>query len=253
VGTDWSDGDYGRTANRLEPVARLVVARVGIAAGQRVLDVGCGTGNASIAAARGGAAVTGVDPAAGLLAIADRRASEAGLDITFLHGDAQELEQTGDFDVVLSVFAVIFAEDAAAAVRGMIGAARVGGTIALTSWLPEGAMDAMARVLRNALPAADGPPNRWDEPRWIEELLIACGAGRVAMDREQIMFRAESPEAMWAETEEFHPFWRWARRELPEERWDLVRHESIAALRDGNEDPAAFAATSSYVLVQTTR
>jgi hypothetical protein len=73
------------------------------------------------------------------------------------------------------------------------------------------------------------------------------------IEREEIAFRAESPEALRAETEEVHPSRRWARRELPEARWERMRRVSIAVLRDGNEDPATFATTSAHLLVCATR
>ncbi len=250
---DWSDGDYGRTATQLEPIANAVVRRLGIAAGQRVLDVGCGTGNAALAAARAGAAVTGVDPAAGLLALARRRAEEDGLDVEFLRGDAEELPVAAEFDIVMSVFGVIFAADAAQAARQMTRSPRPGGVVALTSWCRNGGINAVAEVLWDALPKPEEPVNRWDDARWIESLLIQEGSGWVTIDEAAHVFRAESPEAWLTETEELHPVWRWARRMLSAERWDLVRSDSLAALRAWNEDPNVFAATSRYLLVQATR
>jgi len=62
---DWSIGNYEHTADQLMPAARLVVDRAAPAPGERVVDVGCGTGNAALLAAARGARVTGVDPAGG--------------------------------------------------------------------------------------------------------------------------------------------------------------------------------------------
>jgi SAM-dependent methyltransferase len=187
------------------------------------------------------------------LALARRRADEDGLDVEFLQGDAEKLPVAGDFDVVLSVFGVIFAADAARATREMIRATRLGGTVVLTSWCREGAINAAADVLFAALPERDGPAPRWDDAQWIESLLIQEGSGRVTIDDAQHVFRAESPEAWFAETEDRHPVWRWARRLVPGDRWELVRRESLAALREGNEDPDRFATTSRYLHVQATR
>lgn len=250
---DWSDGDYARTASQLEPIAKAVVERLRIAAGQRVLDVGCGTGNAALAAARTGADVTGVDPADGLLALARRRAQENGLDVEFLRGDAEKLPVAGAFDVVMSVFGVIFAADAAQATREMIRSTRPGGTVALTSWCRDRGINAVAEVLWDALPRPDGPKKRWDNAQWIESLLIQEGSGRVTIDEAEHVFRAESPEAWLTENEERHPVWRWARRLMSAERWDLVHRDSLAALHTWNEDPDGFVTTSRYLLVQATR
>src|SRR4051795_733952 len=110
---DWSLGRYERTAEQLLPAARLVVERAAPSAGDRVVDVGCGTGNAALLAAERGARVTGVDPAARLLDVAREEASAGGLDATFVEGDAAAIPlDYGEADLVLSVFGVIFAPDA---------------------------------------------------------------------------------------------------------------------------------------------
>lgn len=57
-----------------------------------ILDVGTGTGRAAIALAARGARVTGVDASAGMLAVAERRAREAGVAVSFRRGDAHGLE-----------------------------------------------------------------------------------------------------------------------------------------------------------------
>src|SRR5215212_11271821 len=58
---DWGAGDYEATAAELAPVAEAVVERARISAGEDVLDVACGTGNAALLAAARGARVVGVD------------------------------------------------------------------------------------------------------------------------------------------------------------------------------------------------
>lgn len=159
MGLDWGDGDYARTAAVLEPVAGVVVGMAGVSEGQRVLDVACGTGNATIAAARRGARVVGVDLSEGLAGIARARAAEAGLtDVEILAGDAVDLPvEAGSFDVAISVFGVIFAPEAAAAVGCMLDAVRPGGTIAIASWLGRGPVHEAGRALRSALPGGGGP------------------------------------------------------------------------------------------------
>ena len=253
MGLDWADGDYSRTATQLEPAAEWVVERLGIGAGMRVLDVGCGTGNAALAAARRGAVVTALDPAAGLLDIARERATEAGLDITFVNAAAEAAPAGGDYDVVLSIFAVIFADDPAAAALGMVEAARPGGELALTTWKPEGPVDAAARVVLGALPQVPGPVREWGNPKWVEELLVAAGARQVAFEDGRITFRAPSPSEAFADLEDHHPFWRWARTQVSDDSWQAVRRDSVRAFDGGNEDPAAFATTSAYWLVRASR
>src|SRR4051794_12208561 len=97
---DWSVGEYESTAAELAPAAEHVVRLAAPQPEERVVDVGCGTGNASLAVARAGARVTGVDPAARLLEVARSSAAAEGLDAEFVAGDAQALPfEAGAFDV----------------------------------------------------------------------------------------------------------------------------------------------------------
>jgi len=114
---DWSLGRYERIAEQFLPAARVLVESAAPGPGERVVDVGCGTGNAALLAAALGARVIGVDPASRLLEVAREDAAARGLDAEFAVGDAAELPlDDGSADLVVSVFGVIFAPDAAAAV-----------------------------------------------------------------------------------------------------------------------------------------
>src|SRR6476619_423380 len=113
---EWGQGRYEVIAEQLFPAAEVVVDRAAPTGGDRVLDLGCGTGNAALLAAARGATVTGVDPAGRLLDVARARAVDQGLDITFALGEAAAIPvETGSVDVLLSVFGVIFAPDPVAA------------------------------------------------------------------------------------------------------------------------------------------
>src|SRR4051795_13544273 len=97
---DWSLGRYEDTALQLLPAARVVVDRAAPSAGDRVVDVGCGSGNAALLAAERGARVTGVDPAARLLDVAREEAAARGLDANFALGEAAALPLAdGEADV----------------------------------------------------------------------------------------------------------------------------------------------------------
>src|SRR4051812_47621318 len=164
---DWSLGRYEDTAAQLEPVARVVVERAAPAPGERVVDVGCGTGNAALLAAERGARVIGVDPAARLLEVAREQAAARELDATFLEGEAARLPVgDGEADVVVSVFGVIFAPDARAAAAELGRVCAPGGRLALSAWIPEGAIRDCVMVAREALGQAlgappGGPPFAW--------------------------------------------------------------------------------------------
>src|SRR5688500_18330418 len=88
----WASGDYDRIANGIQAVADHVVRSARIRAGERVLDVACGTGNTALVARGRGAAVTGLDLTPELLVIAQKRATEEGYgDIVWKEGDAENL------------------------------------------------------------------------------------------------------------------------------------------------------------------
>src|SRR3954453_16693501 len=91
TGVDWGLGRYERTADQLLPAAEAVVASAAPAEGERVVDVGCGTGNAALLAAGGGARGMGVAPAARLLEVARALAAARGLAATFVEGESASI------------------------------------------------------------------------------------------------------------------------------------------------------------------
>jgi SAM-dependent methyltransferase len=251
---DWGDGDYDRTATTLGPAAAIALDAAGVVAGDRVLDVACGTGNAALAAAGRGAAVVGVDAAAGLVELAARRAQGADGDVRFLVGDALDLPvEDASFDAVVSVFGIIFAPDPDRAAAEVLRAARPGGRIALTSWVPAGPIDATGRLLWSAVRDPPSDPPRWGDAAWATELLTRHGGREVGVAEEALAFTAASPAAWFAEEEEHHPVWRWCRRQMAQERWAALRDESVRLLTEANEDPPAFRTTSRYLVITARR
>ena len=106
----WMAGDFGQIARHNQWRGEDFVSRLGLKPGIRVLDVGCGTGNQSIPAARTGADMTGVDIATNLIEQARKRAEEERLKIRFIEGDAEQLPfGAAEFDVVYSMFGAMFA------------------------------------------------------------------------------------------------------------------------------------------------
>lgn len=133
-GESWvRDADrYDRMNSRF---GERIVAAVAASVGERVLDVGCGNGALSLALARGGAAVTGVDISGPMLAEAGRRASAEGLSIEFVKADAQVHDfEPGVFDAAVSRFGVMFFDDPVAAFSNIGAGVRSGGRIAFSCW-----------------------------------------------------------------------------------------------------------------------
>jgi SAM-dependent methyltransferase len=178
---DWSVGHYEQTAPQLLAAAELLVEEAAPLAGARVVDVGCGTGNAALLAAARGARVTGVDPALRLLQVASRRAAAAALKVTFLAGEAAALPlPDNSADVVLSVFGVIFAPDPQAAAAELARVTADDGRILLTAWIPDGPIAQMNHVAQQAVLRALGapaapPPFAWHDSDALNQLFAPHG------------------------------------------------------------------------------
>jgi ubiquinone/menaquinone biosynthesis C-methylase UbiE len=170
----WMTGDYGLVAKTLEPSAQAFMTRLAVPRGARVLDVACGSGNLAIEAARMGAVATGVDIAPNLLEQARERARSEGLAIQFDEGDAEELPYPdGTFDVVVSMFGVMFAPRPALATSELARVCRSGGRIALANWTPEGFGGALFKAIGRHVPPPPGisPPLQWGDESIVRERL----------------------------------------------------------------------------------
>jgi SAM-dependent methyltransferase len=256
---DWSLGRYELTAAQLLPAARVVVDRVAPVDGERVVDIGCGTGNAALLAAARGAHVTGVDPAARLLEVARQSASAQGLDATFAAGRAEALPLAdGTVDAAMSVFGVIFATDPAAAAAEMARVTAPRGRVVLSAWIPGGPISDMARAtgaaIRQALGMPEpGPPFAWHDRDALAGLLGAYGF-EVELDEHRHAFAADSARAYLESEFASHPLWVAGRAILePRGAAEDLRARALAILEAGNEDPAAFRVTSRYVVARAVR
>jgi ubiquinone/menaquinone biosynthesis C-methylase UbiE len=156
------------------PAAHLVrTAR--IHADQNVLDVGCGTGVATITARRVGANAAGLDLTPELLARAKENAAIAGFDdITWKEGDVEALPfRDGEFDVVISQWGHMFAPQPDLAVREMLRVLKPKGTIAFTTWPPESSIGQVFALLGKYMPPPPGvaPPFQWGEVETVRQRL----------------------------------------------------------------------------------
>lgn len=254
---DWGTGRYELTAAELEPIAIRAVARAGLRRGERVLDLACGTGNAALLASRTGAAVSGIDAAQRLIEVARAHASAEGIAVSFVVGDMQGLPfDDGQFDVVLSVFGLVFATDVERAFAEMLRVMRPGGRAILTAWIPEGPIAAMLAAFGQAVAAATGssPPRfAWHDEQTLRELSARHGASATFQEGELVIV-GESPEAYFDTGEANHPM-SLAARPLLERAgtYAATRARALTALRDGNENTSAFRVRSPYRMIQVHR
>ena len=186
----WASGDYPRMVETfLTPLGPRLVEASGVTAGERVLDVAAGTGNASLPAAARGARVTASDLTPELLAAGMRRAEAAGLELEWAEADAEHLPfDDGSYDVVLSAIGVMFAPHHQEAADELVRVCRPGGRIGLLCWTPEGMIGALFATMKQFLPPP--PPGAQPPPLWgSEEHLRGLFGGRVewgTLDRDTL-------------------------------------------------------------------
>lgn len=257
---NWGVGRYESTAVQLFGAAETVVRVAAPGAGEHVLDLGCGTGNAALLAARDGARVTGVDPAERLLEVARARLAAEGVDARLLSGEAAALPlDDGEADAVVSVFGVIFAPDSPVAVAEMARVTAPGGRIVLSAWIPEGPLMAAARLRRELLapdgraPAAAAFDFAWHDRDALAQAFGAQGFG-VTVSEHALTFAAPSAADFVEGEFRDHPMWV-AGRETLEARGlaQSARERALAIFAAANEDPEAFAVTSRYVVAVARR
>lgn len=192
----WETGDYPRVGNTLQIIAELLVEAADVRAGQRVLDVACGQGNAAIAAARRFADATGVDYATNLLAQGRERAAAEHVPVTFTEGDAERLPlPDGSFDLTLSTVGVMFAPNHQQAADELVRVTAVGGKIALASWTPTGMIGQLFKTVGSWAPPPAGvrPATLWG----TEDHLAGLFGDRVewvSLTQRHYVFRYHSPE-----------------------------------------------------------
>ncbi len=199
----WEAGDFGRIARTIENVAEEFMARQPLERGSRVLDVACGTGNLAVIAARQDCKVSGVDIAGNLIAQARTRAANEGLRIDFKEGDAEALPLAdGQFDLVVSMFGVMFTPRPHVAAAELLRVTRPGGRVALANWTPEGFIGKMFNIFKAHLPpppAGMSSPMDWGDEATVRSRL-AHGFTSVRLTRRIALMHYPFPPA---ETVEF--------------------------------------------------
>jgi SAM-dependent methyltransferase len=172
----WAMGDYPTVVSDVvAPLGPILVDAAGIKAGDLVLDVAAGSGNAAIPAARRGARVIASDLTPELLETGQKLAAEAGVQLTWETADAEALPYgDSEFDAVLSCLGVMFAPHHQTSADELIRVCRPGGTIGLLSWTPSGFIGQMFATMRPyAAPPPPGaqPPPLWGSEDHVRELL----------------------------------------------------------------------------------
>jgi SAM-dependent methyltransferase len=178
-----------------EPAWRAVASAAGVGAGVRVLDVGCGSGGFLAHAAGLGAAVSGADPASGMVAVARRVVPAADV----RDGDAERLPwPDASFDVVTAFNALQFAEDPEAALAELARVAVPGGRVAVANWAEDARND--LATIEAAVAAAAGeeptPEGALRQAGELEELLAGAGLAGVVAGLAELPWRAADDDGL---------------------------------------------------------
>lgn len=196
----WSSGDYAVVGTTLQIVGESLCEALDLRAGERVLDVAAGNGNATLAAARRWCDVVSTDYVPTLLERGRARASAEALQVQFEQADAENLPYPDhSFDVVMSTFGVMFTPDQDKAAAEMARACKPGGRIGLANWTPASFVGEIFKTMGKYLAPAAGvksPALCGTEARLHE--LFGEQLDSMAIERRNFVFRYHNA-AHWLE------------------------------------------------------
>jgi ubiquinone/menaquinone biosynthesis C-methylase UbiE len=191
----WEKGDFTRIAETARESGEALVKKLGITKGLKVLDLGCGDGTTALPAARLGADVLGVDIAQNLVDAGNKRAQEQGLtNCKFQEGDASNLQELKDrtFDLVVSIFGVMFAPKPFDVAKEMVRVTKPGGRIVMGNWIPNDPTLA-AQILKVSSAYSPPPPEGFISPMtWGVEGNVIERFGGAGILKEQISFARDT-------------------------------------------------------------
>lgn len=195
----WASGDFAIIGVTLQMVGESLAEAVDTCAGEKVIDIAAGNGNATLAAARRFAYVTSTDYVPALLEKGRVRAAAEGLAVDFREADAEALPfPDACFDVALSTFGIMFAPDHARAAAEMMRVVRGGGRIGMANWTPDGLVGQLFKIVGKHLPpppAGMKSPALWGTEDYLRQL-FGAEAGEMRIERKMFNFRYASAAHM---------------------------------------------------------
>ena len=235
----WALGDYPAVAIDVIPeLGPTLVAATGVRAGDRVLDVAAGTGNAAVPAALTGAEVVASDLTPELFVAGRQFAARNGVEITWEEGDAEALPyDDASFDVVLSCVGVMFAPHHQIAADELLRVCRPGGRIGLLSWTPTGFVGELFRTMKPYAPPP--PPGAQPAPLWGDEDHVRALLGDRVTD--VVAKRQTLTSDLFASPEAWKDYWK------------TVYGPTIAVYRHVGDDPQEVAALDADLTALATR
>jgi ubiquinone/menaquinone biosynthesis C-methylase UbiE len=191
----WEKGDFTRIASTMRESGEKLASQFGIEKGMKILDVGCGDGTTAIPMAKRGAQVRGVDIARNLVEAGNERVRKEGIaNCTFEEGDGTNLAGLNDksFDLVVSIFGVMFAPRPMDVAKELVRVTKKGGRIIMGNWIP-GDPTLVAQILKVCSAYTPPPPEGFISPMlWGVESNVVERFGNAGIAKENVSFKKET-------------------------------------------------------------
>jgi len=249
----------GFRERRNQESTALLLRRLGLAGGESVLEIGCGTGALTVPLAtevgeRG--RVIAVDISEPMLGAARQRVGEHGLrNVTLLHGDAQVFDfEPAAFDLATSRMGIMFFADPVAAFRNIGGALKPSGRLVFACWAPleenQHWLISYEIALRHLGPPAPPPahepgPLAFGNPDYIRHVLATAGFAEITVERAHPTIIGGSPEEEARQALMMGPTARLLEERKPSEatRQAIAREIEAAFVAEASSGPIRLPAT----------
>jgi ubiquinone/menaquinone biosynthesis C-methylase UbiE len=253
----WGAGDYPAIAELIADAGRKAVEAAAVSGDDTVLDVACGAGNATIPAAKTGADVTGLDITPRLLEAGKAEAADAGVEIEWVEGDAEQLPfEDASFDAVMSVFGCMFAPDHRTTAAEIARVMKPGGRMAICAWTPDGNVGRFFALTASHMPPPpEGfqPPVLWGTEEHVRELFEGTGV-EPSFEQTSLEFVFESPEAVLEEySTKLGPLVAAKAALEPEGKWQPLADELLALYEEANTSEGDLRFPGEYLVTTGTK
>jgi SAM-dependent methyltransferase len=246
----WGLGDYAALSEALRPAAEALADACAVSAGQQVLDVAAGDGNFALVCAREGASVVASDLSPGMVERGRARAQAEGYDIDWLEADAEALPfDDASFDCVGSVFGAMIAPRPRVVAEELFRVVRPGGTVGMTAWTTQGFTAELFALGRSYAPPSDQPmSDEWSVEDNVRERFEGLAA-RFELERRELAWEADSPEALVGMLGTSAPPWVAAKQNLPPERWNSLVGDALELAQRWAGDERPIKLENEYALI----
>lgn len=249
----WGNGPYQRITETIIDIHEVVIERLDPQPGDRWLDLACGTGAIAERGAAAGANVTGIDLAPALIETAKERAQEAGLEIDYRVGDAENLDlPDGGFEKISSTCGIMFAPDHEAVANELARVTAPGGRIGLVNWTPEGGLGKLFKVMApyQAAPPPSSPFD-WGKENRVRELL--GDSFELVIEEQVSTLRIQSGEEYWELFSSSYGPTKTLADSLDDDRREELRRDWVAFFEENYRSNGEIVHTREYLLVLGTR